>query len=408
MRTGPDFASAVGMMRFWRKLMRIGLPPALLCLAAAQARAETRLVVTPVGPEIVLYDPARQGCDPNDIPDMPLRAYRDVEGRVAAFALHFDNRRLSGPSIEQLKLECAIVFRATRNGDPRLYDDRAWLAATYTSDGKRVIGLVHHEFQAHAHPGRCSFPEYMSCWWNSVLAVESNDGGKSFSRRGPGVVAATPQPSETGQGRHRGFFNPSNIVKQGAGHFALIATTGWAEQPSGACLFRADDPGDARSWRAYDGRGFSARFPDPYGPETTKGQTCLPLPPFPAPVGSITRHRGSGLWIALFQAKAGMPDGRGGNFAASGFYAATSRDLLVWGQPTLVLEAATLYDDPCGQRALLSYPSLIDSAAETRNFEDAGDTALLTFAEKRVEGCRITHQRRLLARKVRISAFTAQ
>ncbi|MBN8535049.1 MAG: hypothetical protein J0L51_13285 [Rhizobiales bacterium] len=370
--------------------------------------AETQLVVTPVGPNIVLFDPVKQGCDGNDIPDMPLRVYRDAEGKVAAFALHYENRRLSGASLEKLALDCKIVFRATRNSDPKQYDDRAWLAATYTEDGTRVFGLVHHEFQADAHKGRCAFAEYIQCWWNSILAVSSRDGGRSFMRQSPQVAMASPEPSEAGQGRHRGFFNPSNIVKQNGAYFTLIATTGWQGQPSGVCLFRNNDPANSAGWRAYDGKDYTARFPDPYGTEKPKMGNCKPVGPFPAPVGSLTRHRGTGLWVAVYQAKAGMPDGTGGSYAVSGFYTASSPDLLRWSPPTLVLETPTLYDSPCGARVLRSYPTLIDSSAKTRNFEDMGDAALLTFAEKRVEGCRVTHERKLLARKVRISRLEAQ
>ncbi|MGL5447090.1 MAG: hypothetical protein ACRDBL_07275 [Rhabdaerophilum sp.] len=401
------------MEPIWRNVKRLFKAKcavfALACIALAQsAQAQTRLVVTPVGPEIVLFNPAKQGCDGNDIPDMPLRAYRDGQGRVSAFALHYENRRLSGPSIEKLSLECPVVFRAKRNGDPKRYDDRAWLAATFTENGIQVFGLVHHEFQADAHKGRCAFPEYIQCWWNSVLAVVSRDGGKSFTRQSPQVAIATPEPSETGQGRHRGFFNPSNIIKANGAYFTLIATTGWAGQASGVCLFRNDDLEKSGGWRAHDGKSFAARFPDPYGADKPKTQTCQPVGPFPAPVGSVTRHRGTGLWVAVYQAKKGMPDGQGGSYANSGFFASTSRDLLRWSPPHLVLETPTLYDDPCGTRVLRSYPTLIDSAATTRNFEDMGDEALLTFAEKRVDGCRITHERRLVARKVRISTFAAQ
>lgn len=397
----------------WRKLKRkwhaaVGIV-ALSCLTLTQpSRAGTGLVVTPVGPEIVLFDPVKQGCDAGDIPDMPLRAYRDADGKVTAFALHYENRRLSGPSVEMLSLECPVVFRASRKGDPRQYDDRAWLAATYTEDGTRVFGLVHHEFQADAHKGRCTFPEYIQCWWNSVLAVSSRDGGRNFARQSPVVMAASPAPSEIGQGRHRGFFNPSNIVKQNGAYFTLIATTGWQGQPSGVCLFRNQDLEKSGGWRAHDGKSFAAQFPDPYGSDRPRAQICQSVGPFPAPVGSVTRHRGSGLWVAIYQAKAGMPDGAGGSYAVSGFYTATSRDLLRWSAPILALETPTLYDNPCGARVLRSYPALIDSAAQTRNFEDMGDVALLTFAEKRVEGCRITHERKLLARKVRISRPLAQ
>jgi hypothetical protein len=410
---GTILAPYLPMRLNWRKVTQNGPAGAgllaLACLVLTQpARSGTELVVTPVGPDIVLFDPVRQGCDGNDIPDMPLRAYRDAEGKVAAFALHYENRRLSGTSPEKLSLDCGIVFRATRNGDPRRYDDRAWLAATYTEDGRTVFGLVHHEFQADAHPGRCTFPDYIQCWWNSILSVSSRDGGRTFLRQSPAVMAASPTPSETGQGRHRGFFNPSNIVKQGGAYFTLIATTGWPGQASGVCLFRNTDLAQSGHWRAHDGQGFAARFPDPYGKSKPKGQICQPVGPFPAPVGSVTRHRGTGLWVAIFQAKSGMPDGMGSQYPTSGFYASSSRDLLRWSSPSLVLETPTLYDNPCGVRVLRSYPSLIDSVAQTRNFEDTADTALLTFAEKRVDGCTVTHDRKLVARKVRISRMLAQ
>lgn len=382
-----------------------------LCLAAAQLAAQTggerQLVVTPVGAPEVLYDARRQGCDVNDIPDAPLRAYRTAEGEIAAFGLHYDNRRLLGPNFGQMKLECAVVFRGTGDGNPARYDDRAWITATYTEDGKSVFGLVHHEFQAHAHPGRCTLREYMACWWNSVFAILSPDGGKSFARAPSPVMAASPEKSEIGQGRHRGFFNPSNIVKVNGAYHTFIATTGWAGQSSGVCLFQARSLTGGADWRAFSGRGFSARFPDPYT-EPLRNETCQPIAPFPAPVGSVTRHEPSGLWLAVFQAAKGMPDGLGGSFPVSGFYAASARDLTRWSEPRLILETKTLYDSPCGESLIRSYPSLVDPASTSRNFETTGDMALLTYSETPVQGCNLRHERRLVARKVRISSFFSQ
>lgn len=381
------------------------------CIGATQLAAQVaearQLVVTVVGPSQVLYDARRQGCDVNDIPDAPLRAYRLPDGEIAAFALHYDNRRLVGPFLDRLKLECNVVFRATGDADPARYDDRAWIAATYTEDGQNVLALVHHEYQGHAHPGRCTAREYMACWWNSVIAILSPDGGKSFTRAPMPAIAASPEKSEIGQGRHRGFFNPSNIVKANGAYHTLIATTGWAGQSSGVCLFQSKSLAQGGDWRAFTGRGFAARFPDPYS-ETLRDQTCQPIAPFPAPVGSVTRHEASGLWLAVFQAAKGMPDGRGGSFPVSGFYAASARDLTRWSEPRLILETRTLYDNPCGESVIRAYPSLIDPAATSRNFETTGDIALLTYAETPVQGCNLRHERQLVARKVRISSFFSQ
>src|SRR3954453_8906150 len=90
-----------------------------------------------------------------------------------------------------------------------------------------------YEYQANHHAGRCKAKEYLACWYNTVLAVASSDGGASFPRpKTPQVVAAAPFRQEVGQGRHRGFFNPSNIVTDGALRYMFAATTGWGRQPS--------------------------------------------------------------------------------------------------------------------------------------------------------------------------------
>ena len=386
---------------------------ALICAAMTQgaaiqaAGAQMQLVATPVGAVQVLFDPKRDGCDGNDVPDAPLRAYRDAADAIVAFGLHFENRRLMGPRLDALKIDCKLVFRGIRSSNPKAYDDRSWITATWTRDGKTIHALAHHEFQAHAHKGRCAFPDYMKCWWNSVLAITSTDGGSSFTKANPAVMAASPEPSEIGQGRHRGFFNPSNIIERGGAYFTLIGTTGWEGQPSGVCLFRTQTLADSSAWRAFDGKAFSVRFPDPYSEDKPNGQTCLPLAPFPAPVGSVTQHRETGLYIAMFQAAEGMPDGHGGTYPQSGFYAASSADLIQWSAPTLVMATKSLYDKPCGESHINSYPVLMDPLARGRNFDDTGDEAMLFFSQMRIDGCSYTHDRVLVARKLRISSFQA-
>ena len=56
-----------------------------------------------------------------------------------AFALHYENRRLTGKSLLAMKIECPVVYRGTGNGDPAQYDDRLWIAATWTADGKSIL-----------------------------------------------------------------------------------------------------------------------------------------------------------------------------------------------------------------------------------------------------------------------------
>ena len=365
------------------------------------AAAEPPLAaVTLVGAPEIVFTPKRDSCSGNDVPDVPARAFRDARGELVLFAMHTENRALRGPAFDKLKLDCSSPLPSHDEADPAAFDDASWIAATWTTDGQRIAALVHHEYQAHSHPGRCSHKQYLACWYNTVVAVSSSDGGRRFARpTPPQVVAAAPFRQDVGQGRHRGFFNPSNIVADGQNHYFLAGTTGWEAQDSGACLFRSADPFDPASWRGYDGQGFTARFPDPY--RTKPGRpTCKVVSPFPGPVGSVVRHRGTGAWIAVFQASAG------GQFPEPGFYTTSSRDLLAWDKPRLLLAGGTLYDDACtsGGR-LISYPSLIDPAASGRNFDDVGDAADLYFSDLKVEGCQVTSARDLVRRRVAIKVW---
>ncbi|MDF2600515.1 MAG: hypothetical protein K0Q54_3338 [Methylobacterium brachiatum] len=387
-------------------LLAAALVSLLLIPPKAQAAAEPPLsALTPVGPPAIVFKAGRDACDGADVPDAPARAFRDAAGAVALFGMHYRNRALRGPDLDHLKLDCAVVLDSGEKPDPASYDDRSWITATWTEDGRHVAALLHHEYQANEHPGRCPAGSYMACWYNTITAAASADGGRSFLRRNPPVVVAgAPFRQEVDQGRHRGFFNPSNIVAEGRWRYVLVSTTGWdrpgSDQAAGLCLFRSDDPADPARWRAWTGTGFTAAFPDPYRKPVPPGATCRPVGPFPGPVGAVVRHRATGAWIAVFMAKAG--DG----FARSGFYWSSSRDLIAWDTPRLLLDGATLYDDPCKATApLIAYPSLLDPAAQGRNFDDVGDGALLTYASLRVEGCTITSDRDLLRRPVAIRVW---
>jgi hypothetical protein len=357
--------------------------------------------LTLVGPPETVFASTKDACDGHDVPDAPVRAFRDAKGAVVLFGMHYQNRALRGESFDKLKLDCRIVLASSGKADPAAYDDKSWITATWTEDGARVEALLHHEYQANHHSGRCKAREYLACWYNTVLAVASGDGGASFPRpKTPQVVAAAPFRQEVGQGRHRGFFNPSNIVADGALRYMFAATTGWDGQPSGACLFRTSDVADASAWRAWDGEQFSVRYADPYRSGEKPARACRPIEPFPAPVGAVVRHRPSGAWIAVFQAAAD-----GGRFLEPGLYYAASRDLLAWDKPRLLVAGKTLYDSPCGASELIAYPSLLDREAKGRNFDDVGDAAELYFATLRIEGCTVTSDRNLVRRKLAIKVW---
>jgi hypothetical protein len=365
-------------------ILAVGVFATMLAADAAMASEPPRLAIA--GPAEAVFPAGAGPCDAEDYADAPARAFRAGDG-VVLFASHFTTRRAAGAALDRLGRSCAVALGSPGAADPARYLDKRWVAATWTQDGRDIQALVHHEFQAQRHPGACSFPGYMQCWYNTIVAARSRDGGASFAYDAPPrVVAAPPFRQETGQGRHRGFFNPSNIVSDGRYLYTFIHTTGWPGQGYGSCLFRREAAGEGSDWRAWDGRGFDAVFPDPYaGPAGMAGR-CLVVQPFSTPVGSVTRLRGSGLWLAVFQ-RAASAD------APAGFYQATSRDLLDWSKPSLLLAAPTLFGSPCGHPAIVAYPALIDPDSPSRNFEDVGSRAFLFYTEMAVEGCRITARR---------------
>ena len=385
--------SSLGWVRFDRCVQAL----AVALLVAPPARAAD-LSVELVGTPTVVFDSAHDACTPDDFPDINARAFRDATGRTLVYALHDDNRPLVGPDLAHLKPSCHVALASPADPDPARYADRNFLAATWTDDGRTIGALVHQEYHADQF-GRCSAQGDLACWFNTILAYRSRDGGVDFSRLPRPVVASAPFRQDVEQGRHRGFFNPSNIVAgiadQSRWRYALISTTGWDGQPYGNCLFRSADPA-AGGWRAFDGHGFTIHYDDPYRPGFKPPAPCATIAPFTFAVGSVVLHAPTQTFIALFQAKAG------GAFPLSGFYSATSRDLLHWSDPRLVMAAPTLYDDLCRTGpSIVAYPALLDPASKARNYDTIGDEPELFFTRIAVDQC-WTGRRLLLRQRLAI------
>ena len=344
-------------------------------------------------------------CAPVDLPDVNPRAWRTADGGVAMFALQFQARALRGPDLLHLKIDCHVALESREDPDPAKYDGRRYITSTWTPDGQRVAALVHDEYHADVHPGRCLFKDGLECWWNTILSFRSTDGGANFVPSKPLVVAATPFQQDIGQGRHRGFFNPSNMVGFEGYVYAFVSTTGWLGQDAGECLIRTRDPMDSASWRAWNGHDFTVSWRDPYasGRQTSQA-SCAPIEPFGYPVGSVVRHRATGAFVAVWEAPRVE-----GKFATEGLYYATSRDLTHWSQAAL-LAATPITHQPCGPGEsnkdgwITSYPALIDADARGRNFDDAGDSAWLFYDRIKNVGCIPAGERILLRQRIAITA----
>ena len=104
----------------------------------------------------MVYDPATQACAPVDLPDIPPRAFRAADGTIVMFALHFVARTLRGSELGHVKIDCNVALDSKEDSDPAHYDGRRYIASVWTGDGQTVAALIHNEYHADIHPGRCT------------------------------------------------------------------------------------------------------------------------------------------------------------------------------------------------------------------------------------------------------------
>jgi hypothetical protein len=335
-------------------------------------------------------------CDTWDIPDTPARAWRVAGGLVHLVAGAERSRAMVGPSLSQTQRTCQSVFAATGQDDPAAWDDRGWIAATFTPDGQQVIALAHMEYHGHLRRDRCPLGSYADCWYNGVIEVQSQDGGHSFTRIGGGadLVAALPVRFQGDAGRRLGYFNPSNIVQRGDRLYAFVFAEAFGLQRRGPCLFSRPVAGSAADWRAWDGNGFTVQFSDPYGPESRQGAipACTPVLGLIGTISSVVEQRGTGTWLALTSLAA---DGQGR--VETGIYWATSRDLVHWTKPRLLFAVPLFWRPDCTAPSVFAYPSALDEGDPGRNFQTVGPTFWLYLVQAKLgPDCRIGPDRDLI------------
>jgi hypothetical protein len=341
----------------------------------------------------------RDACDRDDIPDAPARAFRDARGEVHLLATHFVNRSFDGTSLDSVRRDCRVLMRGGEQARPELFDDRGWLAATYTADGRTVFALVHDEFQGHRHPPLCPTGRYIDCWYNAITMAESRDGGASFTLldRSRRLVAAVPYPYDRNRGQHVGYFNPTNIIERDGFLYAMVFAEEVGVQRHGSCLMRTAHIDDPKAWRGWDGHAFSVSFADPYaiGAAEQSAHVCEPVGKGKLrwPVTSITRHVPSGLTVALMM-------GSEGSSGRSGVFYSVSEDLISWSEPELLLAATAPDSFHCGDAAPIAYPSLLDPLSPTRNFDTTSDRAEIFFTRFNVKDCRTSMDRDLMRQHV--------
>ncbi len=351
---------------------------------------------TIIGPKQVVFD-TRDGCEQIDIPDAPARAFRDSDGTVHLIATHYVARAMVGPSLDQMKHDCRVLYSSPEDPDPSDFQDNNWLFSFYTEDGRRIAALVHSEYDGEEIPGMCATPqETNNCWWNTITFAQSLDGGYTFTVPKPpdNLVAAVPYRYVVGNHASAyGYNSPTNILKIGRFYYALINDWPYKLQPGGPCVIRTSDVFDPSSWRAWDGKDFVIRFADPYRETIARPEQHVCAPVLVGAVDSLVWHPRTGIFLVTQFA----PDDR---FDGPGFYIQGSRDLVHWSKPSLLVKLRDLraYEEP--GKWTYAYESLLDPTSSDRNFSTVSDTPYLYYV--RSDGLRPPYVRTLFRRKVKL------
>jgi hypothetical protein len=357
-----------------------------------------------VGPEETVFDHSRDACSPNDVPDAAARAFRDAAGRVHLVASHHVTRAMVGPSLDTVRHQCRRVMVSGYDSDPARFDDREWLTSPYTTNGRTVHALVHNEYQGYNHPGRCTSAP-LRCWYNAITLARSTDGGRTFTQAAPPrhLVATVPYRYEPDREPY-GLFQPTNIVyRPGDGHFyALMQAERFRAQREGTCVMRTPRLDRPTGWRAWDGEGFNVRFRNPYEPATGTAQVCAPVsfPELGKMTGSLTYNTYLDRYVLVSPSGKQLPGRRGVTW---GVYYSTSEDLIDWKPRQLIREAVLTSSFRCGDANPVGFPSLLDSASRSRNFETTGRSPWLYFTRFHYRDCRNELDRDLVRIKVRFS-----
>jgi hypothetical protein len=227
----------------------------------------------------------------------------------------------------------------------------------------------------------------LRCWYNAVTLATSGDGGANYAEAPAprNLVATIPSPYRPGAGP-QGMFEPSNIVRspRDGMYYAMVRMIRRGDRTASVCPIRTARPWDAESWRGWDGRGFTVRFVDPY--RVSAAPACSPVSQ--QEIGgmseSLTYNTVLRRFLLVGATGARPPDG---GPVVWGFYYSTSPDLVHWTARRLLLRTVLPWTFRCGAPDPALYPSLIDPASRSRDFDTTGGHAFLYYTRIRATRC---------------------
>jgi len=394
----PDVApvSSAGLLQTW------GTGPVDVTASVDGVKGSLTLTLTPilasvsVGAKEVVMHATTDRCEELDVPDGPARFVRAEDGSLVLFSGNAPRYYVSrGAGFGTFTRDCsqpALASADRRTADS--YENWEWVWSVYR-EGSSWHVLVHNEFHdavaPTCQPGNPAPGN--PCWYNSITYAVSTDGARSFSKPGapahvvaPAPIVWEPPPPNTPPPYDQfaeGYFSPSNIVRASDGYyyaFMMSIPTKFWNTMQGLCVFRTRTLGDPTTWRAWDGSGFNLRMASPY---VTGSAT-----PVCTSLGGlmIHSHLVYDTYLERYMAVAPSPGPLDVNGRPTcGFFYALSADLIHWSTHHLLVEASLPWcaANPSQpgvlEPVIVMYPSIVDHADTSVNFENAGRTPYLYY-----------------------------
>ena len=316
----------------------------------------------------IIFTSATDSCSSENIPDAPVRVFRDANDKIQMIISHFEGYRMIGNDFNSLSVDCANgpVWTSHFDSDPSHYNNKEWLTGLYTLDGKTIYSLVHNEHESST----------LSNWYNSITLAVSNDTGKTYSHTSAPnhLVASIPYQYSSGMGP-AGVFEPSNIIYHDGYYYVLLHMESYGVQETGVSIMRTENLSDPTSWEVWDGEGYNNSFINPY--TETGFNPAEHVADIIAP-GEIEKMHGSITWNTYFNKF--LLVGSAQKNGVWGFYYSLSEDLINWSVRKKIMEANVNIHAQSGS-AVYGYPTIIDHNDTTRNFEVTGQEVYLYYSK---------------------------
>ncbi|MES2593503.1 MAG: T9SS type A sorting domain-containing protein [Bacteroidota bacterium] len=326
---------------------------------------------TPVtGTSQIIFDYSVDNCNTIDIPDAPARAFRDAAGKINFIASHYNTWRMTGTSFTSLTKDCTPVMTSHQNSSPGNFNGNEWIVAPYTTDGINIHALVHNEYVPCGNAN--------TCWYNSITYASSADSGKTYTHpTAPAhLVAASPyqSPYPTTHAPF-GIFGGSNIIFKDGYYYKMVQLESKLLQEWGSGVIRTNNLSDPTSWRGWDGTGYTVQFVNPY---TQSGYNAADKILAPVSRNNIGKMCASITYNTYFEKYmvVDYTNGEVNGVLVNGFFYSLSDDLINWSSRRLILQTTATW-----AAGGSNYPSIIDHADTSRNFEYAGQSCFLYYTK---------------------------